>query len=344
MTITIQELAKQCDAKPQSDNTSLIVNSAADIMSAEAGQVTVLSDSKYKKYLKDCKASACFISSKFVVDEPPKGMILLSCEDPEISFLKAVSALHPVAEMEKQISPQAVIADNATLGGHINIGPFSTIGQHCKIADNSEIHASVHIGNNVSIGKNCKIYPNVVIYDNTVIGNHVIIHSGAIIAADGFGYKFRNNQHIKVPHVGNVVIADHVEIGANTCIDRGALGSTTIGAGSKIDNLVQLGHNNKVGRSVIICGQSGISGSCTIEDGAVLAGSSGIADHVKIGRQAVVMARSGVSNDVKEFTQVWGSPAKDRKVAWKELAALSKLPELIKKFKELQNRISKLEE
>ncbi len=344
MTITIQELAILCDAKSQGDSASLTVHSAADIISAEAGQVTVLSDSKYKKYLKDCKASACFISSGFIGDDVPKDMALLITEDPEISFLKAVSALHPVADMKKQISSQAVIANDALLGSHINIGPFSTIGRHCKIDDNSEIHASVHIGNNVSIGKNCKIYPNVVIYDNTVIGNHVIIHSGAIIAADGFGYKFRNNQHIKVPHVGNVVIADHVEIGANTCIDRGALGSTTIGAGSKIDNLVQLGHNNKVGQSVIICGQSGISGSCTIEDGAVLAGSSGIADHVKIGRQAVVMARSGVSNDVKEFTQVWGSPAKDRKTSWKELAALSKLPELMRKFKELQNRVSKLEE
>ena len=344
MTITIQELAKRCDAEPQGGDASLTINSAADILSAEAGQVTVLSDSKYKKHLKDSKASACFISSHNTIDEVPEGLILLLCDDPEISFIKAVSILHPVTEIEKQISPQAVIADNATLGDHINVGPFSSIGQQCKIGDNSEIYASVHIGNKVSIGKNCKIYPNVVIYDNTIIGDHVIIHSGAVIAADGFGYKYRNNEHIKVPHVGNVIIDDNVEIGANTCIDRGALGSTTIGAGSKIDNLVQLGHNNKVGRNVIICGQSGISGSCTIEDGAILAGSSGIADHVKIGRQSVVMAGSGVSNDVKECTQVWGSPAKDRKVAWKELAALRKLPELIKKFKDLQSRVVKLEE
>jgi UDP-3-O-[3-hydroxymyristoyl] glucosamine N-acyltransferase len=182
-----------------------------------------------------------------------------------------------------------------------------------------------------------------VIYDNSILGDNVIIHAGAIIAADGFGYKFRNNQHIKVPHVGNVEIADNVEIGANTCIDRGALGATKIGAGSKIDNLVQLGHNNIVGRNVIICGQSGISGSCTIEDGAILAGSSGVADHVKIGTRAVVMARSGISQDVAAGTQVFGSPAKDRKVAWKELAALSKLPELLQKFKKLESRVEDLE-
>jgi UDP-3-O-[3-hydroxymyristoyl] glucosamine N-acyltransferase len=182
-----------------------------------------------------------------------------------------------------------------------------------------------------------------VIYDHSVIGNNVIIHAGAIIGADGFGYKFRDNQHIKVPHVGNVVIEDNVEIGANTCIDRGALGSTRIGLGSKIDNLVQLGHNNVVGRNVIICGQSGISGSCTIEDGAILAGSVGLADHVKIGSRAVVMARSGISQDVEPGAQVFGSPAKDKKVAWRELAALAKLPELIQKLKALESRLSELE-
>ncbi len=343
MTITIQELAQLCDARPQGGNPSVSIHSAADIMSAEINQVTVLSDGKYKQYLKDSKASACFISADFAVDQVPNELTLLICDDPEISFIRAVSVLHPTEESDKQISPQAVIADSAALGNDISIGPFSTVGSHCTIGDGSDIYASVHIGNHVTIGKNCRLYPNVVIYDNTSIGDNVIIHSGAIIAADGFGYKYRDNQHIKVPHVGNVIIADNVEIGANTCIDRGALGSTTIGSGSKIDNLVQLGHNNKVGRNVIICGQSGISGSCTIEDGAILAGSSGIADHVKIGQQAVVMARSGVSQDIKAGTQVWGSPAKDRKTAWKELAALSKLPELLKKFKELQERVAKLE-
>jgi UDP-3-O-[3-hydroxymyristoyl] glucosamine N-acyltransferase len=176
-----------------------------------------------------------------------------------------------------------------------------------------------------------------------VIGNNVIIHSGAIIGADGFGYKFRNNAHVKVPQVGNVVIEDNVEIGANTCIDRGALGSTLIGAGSKIDNLVQIGHNNKVGKNVIMCGLTGVSGSCNIEDYAILAGSSGIADHVTIGRGAVVMARSGVAGDVQAGAQVFGSPAKDKKTAYKEQIAISKLPELLKKVKMLEEKIQMLE-
>lgn len=209
--------------------------------------------------------------------------------------------------------------------------------QH-RVADGSCLLANAYVGNNVKIGKNCRIYPYAVIYDDVVLGDNVIIHSGAIIGADGFGYKFRNGQHIKVPQVGNVVIADNVEIGANTCVDRGALGSTVIGEGSKIDNLVPIGHNNKIGKGVIMCGHTGVSGSCTIEDYAILAGSAGVADHVTIGRGAVVMARAGVANDIPAGLQVFGSPAKEKKTAYKEQVALSKLPELLKKVKALKRK------
>ncbi|MCK5828827.1 MAG: UDP-3-O-(3-hydroxymyristoyl)glucosamine N-acyltransferase [Methylococcales bacterium] len=344
MTLTVKELAQLCDAEIQGDNTSIEILAAADIMAATTNQVTVLSSSKYSKYLKETTASACFISSQFSTDGAPKNLVFLLCDDPEISFLKAVSALHPTPKLTRSISKQASIADNVTLGKDIHISAFSTIEEHSTIGDETEIFASVSVGRNVTMGENCRIYPNVVIYDNTQIGDNVIIHSGTIIGADGFGYKYRNNEHVKVPHVGNVIIDDNVEIGANTCIDRGALGSTTIGAGSKIDNLVQLGHNNQVGKNVIICGQSGISGSCTIGDGVVLAGGVGVADHVNIGHQTVVMARTGVASNVEPCSQVFGSPAKDKKVAWRELAALSKLPALFKKFKELESRIGKLEE
>ncbi len=346
MTLTLQQLAQQCDAEIPENESSLDLEiiAAADIMTASVNQVTVLSSPKYIKYLKNTQASACFISKQLSCEETPENLVLLFCEDPEISFLKAVQVLHPSPEYKRSISKHAAISEHVLLGENINIGAFSTIEEHSKIGDHTEIFSSVNIGHHVTIGKHCRLYPNVVIYDNTIIGDYVTIHSGAIIAADGFGYKYRNNEHVKVPHVGNVVISDHVEIGANTCIDRGALGSTTIGAGSKIDNLVQLGHNNQVGRNVIICGQSGISGSCTIGDGAVLAGSSGIADHVNIGQQAVIMARSGVPSDIEPGAQVFGFPAKDKKVAWRELAALSKLPELFKKFKALEKRLSKLED
>jgi UDP-3-O-[3-hydroxymyristoyl] glucosamine N-acyltransferase len=344
MTLTLQKLAELCDAKVQGNNGATKIAAAADIMTATESQVTVLSNSHYVKYLKDTKASACFISSQLATNDAPKNLTLLLCDDPEISFIKAVHALHPAPKLVHTLSKQAFFSDTVSLGKNIHLGAFTSIEEHSSIGDETEIFASVSIGRNVTIGKDCRIHPNVVIYDNTQIGDHVIIHSGVIIGADGFGYKYRNNEHVKVPHVGNVVIADNVEIGANACIDKAALGSTRIGAGSKIDNLVQMGHNNQIGKNVIICGQTGISGSCTIGDGAILAGNVGVADHVTIGRQAIVMARSGVARDVEPGNQVFGNPAKDKKVTWREMASLSKLPELFKKFKALDARVKNLEE
>ena len=259
----ITELAQHCNATAKGGDTTRRISSAADIMSAHTDQVTVLSDGKYRKYLKETQASACFISEQLAAESDiPEGLTLLFSADPEISFLNAVSLLHPEPIFKRQVSAHAALTETTTLGFDVHVGPYASIGQFSSIGDSSNIEAGVRIGNHVVIGKNCRIHPNVVIYDKTVIGNDVIIHAGAIIGADGFGYKYRNNQHVKVPHVGYVQIDDHVEIGANTCIDRGALGATRIGAGSKIDNLVQLGHNNIVGRNVIICGQSGFSGSC----------------------------------------------------------------------------------
>ncbi|MDD5578249.1 MAG: UDP-3-O-(3-hydroxymyristoyl)glucosamine N-acyltransferase [Methylobacter sp.] len=344
MPITVKELADFCGARIQGGDASAPVHSAADITAAQNGQVTQLTNKRYASYIKDSTATACFIAEDFAVENAPESMALLICTDPEISFIKAVELLHPERTYNRTIAPQAVLEGNVTLGNELYIGPYAVIGENASIGDGSEILAGVYIGKNTKIGKNCRIYPYAVIYDNAVVGNNVIIHSGAIIGADGFGYKFRNNEHVKVPQVGNVIIEDNVEIGANTCIDRGALGSTIIGAGSKIDNLVQIGHNNKVGKNVIMCGQTGVSGSCNIEDYAILAGSSGIADHVTIGRGAVVMARAGVAGNVEAGAQVFGSPAKDKKTAYKEQVAISKLPELVKKVKMLEEKIRVIEE
>jgi len=320
-----------------------MIDSAADITSAQIGQVTQLTNSKYTKHIQNSSATACFIAEGFAVENIPEHLALLVCADPEMSFIKATEFLHPATTYQAQIAPQAILGDNVSLADDIYVGPYVVIGANVSIGKGSVILAGAYLGNNVSVGENCRIYPYAVIYDDVVLGNNVIIHSGAIIGADGFGYKFRNHQHVKVPQVGNVVINDNVEVGANTCVDRGALGSTVIGSGSKIDNLVQIGHNNKIGKHVIMCGLTGVSGSCQIDDYAILAGSSGIADHINIGTGAVVMARSGVAGDVKAGAQVFGSPAKDKKTAYKEQIALSKLPELLKKVKLLEEKVQALE-
>ncbi len=342
MPITLKELATLCNARIQGGDPSALIYSASDITSAQQGQVTQLTNAKYTRYLKDSTATACLIAEGFDVGDSPGNLALLVCADPEMGFIKAVELLHPAKQYKSQIAGNACIDETASLGDGLFVGPYAVIGEQSVIGDNTAILAGAYIGNHVSIGKNCHIHPYAVVYDGTVLGDNVIIHSGAIIGADGFGYKFRNHAHVKVPQVGNVVIEDNVEIGANTCIDRGALGSTAIGMGSKIDNLVQIGHNNKVGKHVIMCGHTGVSGSCTIGDYAILAGSSGVADHVTIGQGAVVLARSGVAGDVAAGSHVFGSPAKDKKTAYKEQIAISKLPELIKKVKMLEEEVARL--
>lgn len=345
MPITLKELADFSNAQMEGDNAETPITAAADITSAQQGQVTQLTNVRYLAHLKHSKASACFIAHDFqlTAEDKPEGLVLLRCQDPEMAFIHAVSLLHPNKHYEASISPQAVLGQNVSLADNVYIAPFAVIGDNVSIGEGSVILAGAYIGNNVTTGKNCRIYPYSVIYDNSILGNNVIIHSGAIIGADGFGYKFRNYRHVKVPQVGNVVIGDDVEVGANTCIDRGALGSTSIGTGSKIDNLVQVGHNNKIGQHVILCGLTGVSGSCTIEDYAILAGAAGIADHLTIGQGAVVMARAGVANDVPAKTQVFGSPAKEKRIAYKEEIALSKLPELLKQVKLLEEKVKQLE-
>jgi len=339
MPMTLKELADACDARIEGGDSSALIVAVADISSASTGQVTQLTNNRYAKYIKNSTATACFVSEDFAVTDIPATMALLIAQDPEMSFIKAIGLLHPERTYPADIAVQAVVAANVSLGEGVFIGPYAVIGENTVVGDNTAILAGAYIGRDVKIGKNCRVYPYAVIYDGIVIGDNVIIHSGAVIGADGFGYKFRNYQHVKVPQVGNVVIEDNIEIGANTCIDRGALGSTTLGTGSKIDNLVQIGHNNNIGKHVIMCGQVGVSGSCNIEDYAILAGSAGIADHVTIGQGAVVMARAGVAGDVAAKTQVFGSPAKDKRVAYKEQVALSKLPELLKKVKWLEEQL-----
>lgn len=343
MAITIYELATICGATIEGGNADQIITAANNITAATIGQVTQLTQARYRHYLKESQASACFIATDFEVQDVPKSLVLLRCSDPEMAFIKSLECLHAPINYTAEISPQAIISKNVNLNQNCHVGAFAVINKGVEVGENSEILAGVYLGKNVKIGKNCRIYPYVVIYDDVEIGDNVIIHSGAIIGADGFGYKFRGGKHVKVPQIGNVVIGDNVEIGANTCVDRGALGSTVIGNGSKIDNLVQVGHNNKIGQHVIVCGQTGISGSCTIENYAVLAGSAGIADHVKIGQGAVVMARAGVANDVTAKTQVFGSPAKEKRVAYREQVALSQLPDLLKTIKQLEERLLQLE-
>ncbi len=340
MQYTIEKLSREFNAKVIGGNPEEVITSVASITNAKPHQITQFTDKRYAKYVATCEGSACVVGDHMHIPEIPSTMSLFVCKDPEIAFVDIAKLLHPQQARPQGIDPHAKIRAGVRVGNTVSVGPFTVIEAGASIGDYTDIRSGAYIGRNVSIGAHCTIYPYAVIYDDVRIGDHVIVHSGAIIGAEGFGYKRRDDLLIKMPQIGAVVIEDNVEIGANTCVDRGAYGDTYISAGTKIDNLVQIGHNDHIGRNVIICGQAGISGSCTIGDNATLAGNAGIADHVTIGNNAIILARSGVANDVEEHHIVFGTPAKDRRVAWREQSSLSKLPELMKRITMIEEQLA----
>ena len=294
--------------------------------SATAAQISFLSHSKYQYQLPTSLAACVIVAPAFEDVARARGACIVT-PDPYLYFARLTrlwkSYLTPAAT--------AGVHSSAVVDPLAYIDPTAIIGPFCVVEKGARIGAHTHLKSRITIGEDC------------VVGDRCILHSGVVIGADGFGFAKHQGTWEKIEQLGAVRIGNDVEIGANTCIDRGALGATTVGRGSKIDNLVQIGHNNKIGRHVIICGQVGVSGSCQIEDYAILAGSAGIADHVTIGQGAVVMARAGVAANVAAGTHIFGSPAKEKRLAFKEQAALSKLPALLKKVKELEDKIQLIE-
>jgi len=305
----------------------LTVKTISSIEEPVDSSVVVLTNRKYLNLLKDerIKAVVVYDTIKEKIEKPH-----IIVKEDKLILVKLLNIFYPEKSFTPYISSNATISGSATVGVDCFIGDFVSIGEHSEIGDNSYISSGVKIGNYVRIGKNVKIYPNVVIYDSCVIGDNVIIHAGAIIGADGFGYVNLPNGHVKIRQVGNVIIEDDVEIGANTCIDRATLGSTIIGNGTKIDNLVQIGHNTKIGKNCIIVSQVGIAGSCKIGDYVILAGQVGIADHVKIADGTIIMAQAGVMSDIEEKGIYVGSPVMDARLFMKNSAVFKELYEMKK--------------
>ncbi|MEN2984077.1 MAG: UDP-3-O-(3-hydroxymyristoyl)glucosamine N-acyltransferase [Dictyoglomaceae bacterium] len=259
---------------------------------------------------------------------------LIMVENPRLAMAK-ILRYFDWRNFSEGIHPTVILGENIKLEEKVGIGAYSVIGNNVRIGRKTKIGAGVIIGNNVFIGENCIIYPKVAIYDYCYIGNNVIIHSGCVIGSDGFGYVWDGKNHVKIPHIGKVVIEDDVEIGANCTIDRGTLGETRIGKGTKIDNLVTIAHNVKIGENCVIVGQTGIAGSSEIGNNVIIAGQSGISDHVKVGNGVVILARSGVTKDIPDGSIVSGFPARLHKEELKLQSLLRKLPEIWEKVKKL---------
>jgi UDP-3-O-[3-hydroxymyristoyl] glucosamine N-acyltransferase len=266
-------------------------------------------------------------------------------DDVHKAFTLIVSYFRPPRPVVRRgVHPQAIVSPTARIAEDVEIGPFCVIGDDVEIGAGSTIHGGVHIFSGSKIGRNVTIFPNAVLYENTIVGDRCIIHAGAVIGAYGFGYHSVAGRHVLAAQLGNVVLGDDVEIGANATIDRGTYGSTTIGQGTKIDNLVVIAHNCQIGRHNIICAQVGIAGSTTTGDHVVMAGQVGVRDHVHIGDGAVLGAMAGVINDIPAGARFVGIPATPEREQMLKQAAFTKLPEMRKQLKELQEVVRRLAE
>jgi UDP-3-O-[3-hydroxymyristoyl] glucosamine N-acyltransferase len=262
-------------------------------------------------------------------------------EDPKLAFAGIAALLHQPKHREPELHTSAVIAANANIGADVFIGAFVCVGENSSIGNSSQLRAGAKVGDNVIIGDRCVLHANVFIEDGCTIGNDVVLHAGVVVGADGFGYVRENDgSHLKFPQIGTVVIEDDVEIGANTCIDRGALGETRIGAGTKIDNLVQIAHNVQIGKRVLIAAQTGISGSCVVEDDCVIGGQVGMGDHVHIKSGAIIGSKAGIFPNKILPKGVWaGIPVQPLDKYLQNAASAKSLTEMRAELKELQKLI-----
>jgi UDP-3-O-[3-hydroxymyristoyl] glucosamine N-acyltransferase len=337
---TLGDLAGALGGRVLGDDT-IPISGVAGILEAGPDELTFLASARYEPHLKETRAAAILIA------EPRPGLTIpqLIHENPYFAYLKAVQLYRPGPPRPAPgVHPTATVDATASLGRDVYIGPHSVVEQGATVGDGAVLLAGVYVGHRAHIGAETLLNPNVVVRYECVLGKRVIIHSGTVVGADGFGYVRDQGIYHKVPQVGNVVIGDDVEVGANVCIDRATTGSTVVGSGTKIDNLVQIGHNVRIGENVVIIAQVGISGSTEIGSGATIAGQAGVAGHIKIGENAVVGGKSGVTKSVPANTRVSGFPAQAHSTARRLHALTARLPQLVERLHNLEERLRVLEE
>ncbi len=332
--VSLSTLAKLLNKEPQKGWENLFVNRVCSPESVQNPCAVVISE---KKHLGELKTLQTLLVAKegLLPPELKEKTNTLEVENPRLALALIMREIYP-ENHPVGISPKATLGEGVKIGKGVFIGDFTYIGNNVTLENNVKIYPGCYIGDNTFVGEGTVIYPNAVIFPNTVIGKNVKIYPGAVIGREGFGFVTYRGKHIKIPHAGVVVIEDNAEIGANSCVDRALLEQTTIGEDTKIDNLVQVGHNCQLGKGVILVSQVGLSGSVTVGDYSILAGQVGVADHVKIGREVIVTAKSGVAKDLQD-RKVYGAnlPAIEWS-KWKRIyALLLKLPELFQKIRRL---------
>ena len=342
MTFSAAQIATLINGKVEG-NPDTAVDSFGKIEDARKGQLTFFANPKYEEYLYTTDASIVILNNDYELKQEIK-QSLIRVPDAYSAFASLLDKYQQlVTQQLKGLQQPCFIASSAIYGENVFIGAFTYLGENVKVGNNTKIFPGVYLGDNVTVGDNSIIHPGVKIYFDCVIGSNVIIHAGTIIGSDGFGFAPQQDGSFKkVPQIGNVIVEDHVEIGANCTIDRATIGSTIIKSGAKLDNLIQVAHNVEVGNSTVIAAQAGVSGSTKIGSGVMIGGQAGIVGHIQIGDGAKINAQSGVSKSIEPGKAVTGSPAYDYTSALRSQAINRKLPELERRIKELEALVKQL--
>lgn len=317
------------------------VHTFAKIEEGMPGAISFLSNPKYTSYIYDTQSSIVLVNKDFIPEQEVK-TTLIKVDNAYESLAKLLNLYEQSKPKLTGISPLAFVAESAKIGKDVYIAPFACIGEHAEVGGNTVIHPHVTIGSGAKIGSNCIIYANATVYHDCRIGNHCILHAGCVIGADGFGFAPTPEGYEKIPQIGITILEDNVEVGANTCIDRATMGATIVHSGVKLDNLIQIAHNDEIGSHTVMAAQVGIAGSTKVGEWCMMGGQVGIAGHIHIGDKVNLGAQSGAPGSIKNGSQLIGTPPMEPKPYFKSAAIYRKLPDMYKELNALRKELNEL--
>ena len=342
MEFSAQQIAAFVQGEIVGD-ANVTVNSFAKIEEGKPGSITFLSNPKYEHFIYGTEASIVLVNRDFIPEKPIKAT-LIKVDNAYETLAKLMTLYEQSKTQSKGIASTAIIAESAQIGKDVYIGAYAVIDEGVVIGDNTQIYPHTYVGKNARIGKGSLIYSGVNIYHDCQIGNHVTLHSGVVIGADGFGFAPTPEGYNKIPQIGNVIIEDNVEIGANTCVDRATMGSTIVHKGVKLDNLIQIAHNDEIGANTVIAAQSGLAGSAKMGEWCVIAGQVGISGHLTIGNHVTLGPQSGIISSIPDGKTMIGSLPMEDKAFFKMQAIMRRLPDMYRELNALRKELDELKD
>ena len=319
------------------------VHTFAKIEEGMPGAISFLSNPKYTSYIYETQSSIVLVNKDFVPEHEVKAT-LIKVDNAYESLAKLLNLYEQSKPKRVGISPLAFIAETAKVGKDVYIAPFACIGDYAEVGDNTVIHPHVTIGGGAKIGSDCILYANSTVYHDCRVGNHCILHSGSVIGADGFGFAPTPAGYEKIPQIGIAILEDNVEVGANTCIDRATMGATIIRKGVKLDNLIQIAHNDEIGANTVMAAQAGVAGSTKVGEWCMIGGQVGLAGHIRVGNKVSLGAQSGVPSNLKDGSQLIGTPPMELKQYFKASVVQRNLPEMLTELRQLRKELNELKQ